>query len=210
MMLTKKLTNLGVALVLACWYGSVSACDFAQTKSAATTLAAPKQDDDSNQYSNSVSAGGADFEIVAGRAWHRPGKIYDEVEASIGLRITNRGDKELIFNLGDTLKVGLKSADGKELVQVGVPKNFLPARPVRVAAGKSENVTLPTHLFHTRISAVCLGLKGGAGWCWLTNDLQPGKYRLSLHYENQQKDNGCWLGKVQTETVEIEVKAAKK
>ena len=209
MMLMKKLTNLA-ALVLACWLGLASAWVFAQSKSASTTQPAPKQGDDAKQYSKSVSAGGADFEVVAGRVWHRPGEIYGEAVANIGLRITNRGDKELTFNLADTIKVGLKSADGKDLVHAGVAKEFLSDKPLRVAAGKCETVTLPTHLCHTRISAVCLGLNRGAGWSWLTHDLQPGKYRLSLHYENQQKDNGYWLGKVQTETVEIEVKAAKR
>jgi len=210
MMLLKKLTHLAAALVLACWLGSASAWVFAQTKSESTTQPAPKQNDDAKQYSKSVRAGGADFEVVAGRVWHRPAKTYEEAAANIGLRITNRGDKELTFNLGDRLKVGLKSADGTELVHERVPKSFLADKPVRVAAGKSETVTLPTHLSHTRTSAVCLGYKGPGGWYWFTQDLQPGKYRLSLSYETQQKDNGGWLGKVQTETVEIEVKAAKR
>src|SRR5262245_58622098 len=96
------------------------------------------------------------------------------------------------------LYVGLKSADGTELVQAGVPKSFLADKPVRVAAGKSETVTLPTHLCHTRSSSVCLGFKGAAGWNWLTDDLPLGKYRLSLSYETQQKDSGCWQGTVQT------------
>jgi len=209
MMLMKKLTSLAAALVLACWLGSAPAWVFAQTKSESKTQPAPKQDD-AKQHSKSVSAGGADFEVVAGRVWQRPPEIYDEADATIGLRITNRGDKELTFHLSDALKVSLKSADGKELVHAGVPKMFLADKPVRVPAGKSETVTLPTHLSHTRISAVCLGFKPGSGYYWLTHDLPPGKYRLSLHYENQQKDNGCWLGKVQTDTVEIEVKAAKR
>src|SRR5262245_24622545 len=112
MMWMKKLTNLAATLVLACWLGSASVWVFAQTKSESKTQPAPRQDDDAKQYSKSVRAGGADFEVVAGRVWHRPAEIYGETGANIGLRITNRGDKELTFHLGDRLKVGLKSADG--------------------------------------------------------------------------------------------------
>jgi len=179
------------------------------------------QNEDLKQHSKPVSAGGADFELVADRVWHRPREIYDEAGANIGLRITNRGDKDLMFNVGDTLQVSLKAADAKEadakqLVQTTIlktfladNKKFLADKPVRVAAGKSETVMLPTRLVHTRVSKIYLGLNAGAGWYWLTDDdLQPGRYRLSLHYENQQKDNGCWLGKVDTDAVEIEVKAA--
>jgi len=156
-----------------------------------------------------VSAGGADFEVVAGRVWHRPAEIYDEAGADIGLRITNRGDKELTFNLTDTLKVGLKSADGKELVQAVVHKSFLSDKPVRVAAGKSETVTLPPSYF-TRASPQCVldstVVLVGIGSPMTSSPASTPEPPL----RNQQKDKACWLGKVQTETVEIEVKAAKR
>jgi len=109
----------------------------------------------------------------------------------------------------DTLRVSLKSADGKELVTENVPRRFLPAKPVKLAVGKRETVELPSHLFHTRIGAVCLGLDSGIGWNWLTFDVPPGKYRLSLVYECKQKDTAGWHGKVQTEAVKVEVKSAK-
>jgi hypothetical protein len=162
----------------------------------------------SRQYSKPVRAGGVDFEVVAETVWRRPAEVYGVGGSNIGLRISNRSDKDFTFDLGDTLRVSLKAADGPELVSGPVPKRFLP-QPFKVEAGKSETVTLPTHLFHTRIREVCLGLDSGAGWNWLTRDVLPGKYRLCLSYENKQKGNDAWLGKMQTETLEIEVKAAK-
>src|SRR5262249_49006555 len=112
MMPAKTLTNLAAALILVCWLDSVWVV--AQTKSESKTQPAAKRNEDAKQHSKPVSAGGADFEVVADRVWHRPLEIYDEAGANIGLRITNRGDKDLILNLGDTLKVSLKSADAKE------------------------------------------------------------------------------------------------
>jgi hypothetical protein len=162
----------------------------------------------SRQYSKPVRAGGVDFEVVAETVWRRPAEVYGVGEANVGLRISNRSDKDFTFDLGDNLRVSLKPADGPELVSGPVPKRFLP-KPLKVAAGKSETVTLPTHLFHTRIRHVCLGLDSGSGWNWLTRDVLPGKYRLGLSFENKQKGNDAWRGKMQTEALEIEVKAAK-
>lgn len=160
------------------------------------------------QYSKPVSAAGVEFEVAAQAVWQRPPEVYGESNANVSLRISNRSDKDFTFDLGDKLLVSLKSADGSELVSDAVPRRYLP-KPLRVAAGKSETVMLPTYLSHTRSGAVCLGLDSGAGWNWLTYDLPKGKYRLSLSFENKQQGNEAWLGKMQTETLEIEVKGAK-
>jgi hypothetical protein len=175
---------------------------------AAVTSQAPKESKDGGKPSKAVRVNGADFEVVAEPVWLRPAEVYGVAGASIALRITNRTDNELAFDMGETLRVSVKSADGGELAGGSVDKRFFP-KPIRVPAGKTETVTLPTRMFHTRIRAVCLGLDSGAGWYWLTHDLTPGKYRVSLHYENKQKNNACWLGKVQTEAVDVEVKGGK-
>lgn len=159
-------------------------------------------------YSKPVRVGDADFEVVANAFWGRPADIYGVYEANIGLRISNRSDKDLTFDLGDTLRVSLKLAEGSELVTGPIPKRFLP-KPLKVAAAKSETVTLPTQLFHTRIGEVCLGLKSDMGWNWLTRDILPGKYLLCLTFEQTNQGNDAWRGKVQTEALEIEIKAAK-
>lgn len=167
-----------------------------------------KAKDSSRQYSKPVRVGGVDFEVVAETVWRRPAEIYGVGEANVGLRISNRSDKDFAFDLGDNLRVSLKPADGPELVSGPVPKRFLP-KPLKVAAGKSETVTLPTHLFHTRSRQVCLGLESNSGWDWLTRDVLPGKYRLGVSFENKRKGNDAWLGKMQTETLEIQVKGDK-
>jgi hypothetical protein len=164
--------------------------------------------DPARLYSKPVRVNGVDFEVVAEKVWRRPAEIYGVAGTGIGLRLSNRCDTDLTFDFGDALRVGLKSAAGTELVAGAVPKQFL-TKPIKVAAGKNETVTLPTHLVHTRIGEVCVGLGPDLGWEWLTRDMRPGKYRLCLYYENNQKDAGVWHGKVQTETLEIQVIAAK-
>jgi len=160
------------------------------------------------EYSKPICVKEVEFEVVAETVWRRPAEVYEKEGANIGLRITNRSDKDFTFDLGGMLHISLKSVDGNEWASGRVAKRFLP-KPLKVAADKSEIVTLPTHLYHTRIREVCLGLNSDIGWNWLTPDIQPGKYRLCLCFENKQEGNDAWLGKMQTETLEIEVKAAK-
>jgi hypothetical protein len=167
-----------------------------------------KSKDPATLSSRPVRVNGVDFQVVADPVWRRPAKIYGIAGASIGLRISNRSDRELTFDLAGALRVGLKAADGAELVSGSIHRRFLP-KPIRIAAGKSETITLPTHLFHTRIREVCLGLESDAGWNWLTHDIQPGKYRLCLYYENKQRGSDAWLGQVQTDMLEIAVTAAR-
>jgi hypothetical protein len=163
---------------------------------------APKNDNKSGRE-NAIA-----FDVVADKIWRRPEKTYGVEKAGIGLRITNRTSKDLTLHFVDAFRVSLISvADGKEMVHGSILPEFLPAKPVKVGAGKSATVTLPTKLLHTRTSSVCLGLEN-AGWRYLTQDVPPGKYRLSLLYENKQTDNASWLGKVWTAAVEVEVKPA--
>lgn len=159
-------------------------------------------------FSKPVRVSGVDFEVTAEATWERPAEVYGVHEANIGLRISNRSGEDLMFGEGSTLRVSLKRADGAELVAGPIPSRFL-ARQLKVAAGKSETVTLPTHLFHTRIGDVCLGLKSDVGWNWLTPDVQPGEYRLCLSLESTHQGNNAWLGKVQTEMLDIEVQATR-
>jgi len=159
------------------------------------------------QFSKPVRVTGVDFEVAAEPVWQRPAKIYGVGHAPIALHITNRSDQDLTFELGDHLLVSLRGTNDTELVLCAVPKKFLP-QTLKVAAGKSETVALATELVHTRIGQVCLGLRSDSGWNWLTDDLLAGKYRLRLAYENKQQANAAWLGKMQTESLEIEIKDA--
>lgn len=159
------------------------------------------------QFSKPVHASGVDFEVATEPFWQRPAKIYGVGHAQIELRISNRSDQDLTFELGDHLHVSLRGTNDTELVLCAVPKKFLP-QTLKVAAGKSETVALATELVHTRIGQVCLALRSDSGWNWLTDDLLAGKYSLKLAYENKQQANAAWLGKMQTESLEVEIQDA--
>lgn len=147
--------------------------------------------------STPVCVGGVDFEISAEATWERPAEIYGTFDPGIHLRITNRTDRDLTFDMGGTLRVSLKLAEGSELVEGFIPERHFP-KPVNVAAGNSENITLPIRLRHTRIRHVCLGAESSevAGTNWLTGDLRPGQYRLSLSLENSRKGHDAWIDKM--------------
>jgi hypothetical protein len=124
----------------------------------------------------------------------------------IGFRISNPTKKDLVFNLFDTLDLSMQDADGKGLTTLGGRKATSPAPPVHVPAGKSKVVSWGAELEWVAEGKV-LRLRGsdGSGGIWYVDDLKAGKYRVDLHYANEEKDDGSWLGEVQTETVEVEI-----
>jgi hypothetical protein len=168
-----------------------------------------KAEDTPRLYSTPVRVGGADFEVAARSTWERPGEIYGTFEPKIDLRISNRTDKELTFKLGDALRVSLKTAYGPEMVSHPIPKRHFP-KPFKVAAGETKTITLPIEFVHTRIHHVSLGAKSDheAGTNWLSSDILPGSYRLCLSLENSCNSDDAWVGKMRTETLDIEVRAA--
>lgn len=176
----------------------------------AATPTGEKAKDLPRPFSKSVRVGGVDFEVAAEPTWTRPAEVYGVFDPAIVLRVSNRTDKDLEFDMGGTLRVSLKAADGPELVKGPVPDRHY-TKPVKVAAGKSETIALPIRLGHTRTRHVCLGVESRnvAGTNWLTGDVRPGKYCLYLSLENTRKGDDTWIGKMQTETLEIEVKASK-
>ncbi len=156
--------------------------------------------------SKPVHMGGVEFEVVAQSVWQRPREVYDEETTNIGFCIRNRTDKDMSFVLRDGLRLYLEPVDGSERIVGQISERFV-HEPIRVAAGKCEMVALPVQLVHTRIGAVCLGLKSPSGWNWLTSDLGVGKYRLQIAYESHEEADDFWRGKIQTEPLEIEVAA---
>lgn len=161
-------------------------------------------------YSNPVRAEGVDFEVAAETVWNRPAEVYGKFNPGIALRISNRTDKDLMFDLGGSLRISLRRACSYELVGNQIGEQYFP-EPVKVAAGKSETISLPVQLVHTRIHEVCVGVKSDlvSSTNWLTRDIPPGKYRLCLSLENTSNGEDAWMGMMRTETLDIEVGSAK-
>ncbi|MCA9178799.1 MAG: hypothetical protein KDB14_30260 [Planctomycetales bacterium] len=164
-----------------------------------------------NLFSKPVNVGGVDFAVSAETTWKRPGNVYGVFKPNILLRISNRTDKDLTFDLGDRLRVSLKTARGSELVGGPIGIRHFP-KPVMVAAGKTETVSLPIQLTHTRIHDVSLGVKSElvSGTNWLTSDVLAGKYLLCLSLESNRRGDESWHGKMRTETLDVLVKDAER
>src|SRR5262249_261665 len=139
----------------------------------------------------------------------------------VGFRLGNRGDKPLAFNLFETLRPALKSADGKTVERGEVRKRTAPPPPVVVGPGKTETIVRQARLVWTgpgkTMSSIIPGVSDGA---WQFGGLVPGKYLLSFEYDNSEEllaqflrhrptvleeGQSFWTGKVVTNDVEFEI-----
>src|SRR5262249_15886613 len=90
------------------WYGNIpSPCLDFQVK-------AP-------QPINPVSVKGIDFEVVTGPRWPIP-SVDKPTDVRLGLRLTNRTDREQIFNLFDTVNLAFQKPTDPEL---GIPERLV-------------------------------------------------------------------------------------
>jgi hypothetical protein len=139
----------------------------------------------------------------------------------VGLVVTNPTDKALLFNLFETLRPGLKSADGKPIAGVGIrKKTFVPA-PLLAGPGKSETLLRQAHLgWQPDGKDLSLAVPDGAGGTWYFEGLTPGKWLLHFEYEDtnetlafflrqcpqwKEQPLAFWGGKVTTKDVEVEI-----
>src|SRR5262249_49428843 len=140
-----------------------------------------------------------------------------------GLRLTNRGEKTLLFNLFDTLKLGLKSADGTPIKYEWVRLRTAVPRPVVLGKGETTTVYIDAQLrWRGETPALQLGGVDPTGGFWHFDKLAAGKYLLHVEYENTEKTQAdflkfgkfvtrrplvFWLGKAITPDVAFEVVA---
>ena len=137
-----------------------------------------------------------------------------------GLRVTNRGDKELLFEpsgvalFADSLRIG----DGSLLRYRGGSDHTIFAKPVRVPAGRSHVFVVRGELRWFKDSGLQdVGwYKGGTGLAlsgvvgtgdrfWYYDGLAVGKYRPCLDYQVLDRPESFWTGRVRTQDVEFEI-----
>jgi RNA polymerase sigma factor (sigma-70 family) len=136
---------------------------------------------------------------------------------NLGLRITNRADKPQWFNLFDTIRIGLKSADGTPIRVDGGRNGTFPARPIQLAPGQSQTILRGGRLEWMK-DGRSLRLIGsdGSGGIWHFDGLRPGKYRLRFEYETTremterfrrglQAGGPFWISSAQTAEAEFEI-----
>jgi RNA polymerase sigma-70 factor (ECF subfamily) len=166
-------------------------------------------------FSKPVRSGAVEFQAVVDVRCPVPAAGGSSL-IDVGLRLTNRDDKELVFDLFDTITMDLKSADGKLFQRDGGRNGTLPCPPLRLGAGRSATVFRSGRLeWQKDGKPLVLTGPDGAGGIWLFRGLGPGKYLLSIRYENTAarermapeatKGRTVWKGQVQTESVEFAI-----
>src|SRR5262249_37187758 len=107
---------------------------------------------------------------------------------SLGLRVSNRGEKTLLFNRFDTLRLGLEAADGTVIrYQWGRLRTSRPP-PIVLGKGETKTIKLGAWLEWTKEGTV-LSLAGTdeTGGFWRFDGLAAGKYRFHCEYENDRE-----------------------
>jgi RNA polymerase sigma factor (sigma-70 family) len=162
-----------------------------------------------------VRVNGADFQALVQKKMTAPAP-GGALAVDLGLRITNRGKKALLFSVQDTFRVVLRSALG-QVVQgklFGSDGARRPNPPVRVEPGKAETIAPPTSLLWSKESnSLLLCTTGSDGNEWRFAGLQPGKYVVSFEYANAKRQDGerpLWVGKGTTREGAFEIVSPEK
>lgn len=166
------------------------------------------------------NAEGLDFQVVIEKKVPIPTPKTTEY-FEVGLRLTNRTDKLVAFNLFDTLVPVLASADGKTYKLTGGRDGTKPPKPLSIAPGKTETVTRRGMLaWFPKPDILSVNIPDGAGGGLGFEGLKPGRYRLRFKVENTQKHlddflrfhpvkdldaKSFWVGNANTNEVEFEL-----
>jgi hypothetical protein len=162
--------------------------------------------------SSAVRAAGADFQALA----ECPCRMTPDIEARylhLGLRVTNRGEKPLLF---DPAGMGLyadnlKTTDGRLLRYGGGSDHLMVARPLSVPPGKSHLFVVRALLEWGRTgeSMRLSGLVGSGDFFWYYQGLTHGTYHLTFEYgvvpQALRPPETYWTGRVRSSPVEIEL-----
>jgi uncharacterized protein (TIGR03067 family) len=170
--------------------------------------------------SKAVRVNGVDFQAVVQKQMATPAP-GGALAVDLGLRITNRGKKPLLFNLFDTIRPTLKSPQGKAFKNSGVRKRTAYPAPILLPAGASK-----TFFWRGRLEcpqgggALRLVWADGTGMTFIFEGLGPGKYSLSFECENTrqalasflkvrpvklEKGQSFWIGKATTREVAFKI-----
>src|SRR5262249_26646385 len=137
--------------------------------------------------SDAVRVADVDFQVICdAKCWIPPQDKKQFVD--LGLRLTNRGEKTLLFNLYDTLKLGLKTADGTPIKYEWMRLRTAIPRPIVLGKGETRTVYIDAQLrWRGEAPVLQLGGTDPTGGFWHFDKLAAGKYLLHVEYENTEK-----------------------
>ncbi len=159
--------------------------------------------------SEAVRVNGLDFQIVAPVVWMMPVE-KEETPIPLVLKVTNHTDKAVTLNLFDTITISMKDAAGKELRIDGGRDGTTPCPPLIVEKGQNGTVDRSAKLqpLDGKLGQFRLIGSDGAGGIWYFDGLKPGKYTISMAYENTKagpEDAPNWVGKATTKELTVEI-----
>jgi RNA polymerase sigma factor (sigma-70 family) len=167
----------------------------------------PKQDnkDAGLVKSKAVRAGGVDFQAMVQGKIIAPAPGGTEA-VDLGLRITNHGDKPLVFSLFFTVQPILRSADGKMFGRG--KRSHQGGFRINVEKRESETFYRRARLEWRKDGTLRLVAVDGVGLVWWFDGVKPGKYWLSYKYENATPSEGgqpLWVGSATTQEAAFEI-----
>jgi RNA polymerase sigma factor (sigma-70 family) len=154
--------------------------------------------------SQEVRVNGVEFQAQTDKLWltPEPGRA---TEINLGLRITNRTDKPLTF-AKSCGSFQLKDGNGQQL-RGGYARDGIRALlTVALATGESLFASDDGRLtWEEGGKKLQLQVFDSTGGVRTFHGLEPGKYSFTFAYERTAQQDGWWVGKAQTEPLEIEI-----
>ncbi len=167
--------------------------------------------------SKPVQVNGAEFVALAEEEWVACNPPYGRDPIEVQLRITNRGDKDLVFPTFDTFQIVLKTPDETKIRMDGGRDHTLRgAKPVLIRPGASYCLCRKAELCWNKDGkSRTFVYQDGTGSMFSYGPLQAGKYTLSFWYALDEKKAAThsklmgnipvWSGKAVTHEVPFEV-----
>lgn len=126
-----------------------------------------------------------------------------ETKFEIGLRIANRSNQYLSFDLFDTVRPVLRNGQGRELPLDGGRNATRIAKPIEVQAGQTNTVSYAARLSIPEGKTYPqLVVDDRTGGVWAYHDLEPGRFTLRLEYAHPPAGRvaqaGRWVGATTT------------
>jgi hypothetical protein len=128
----------------------------------------------------------------------------------IALKVKNTSAGNIHLNLVDTIRLHLTDAAGNKLNMDGGRNASRPLPPLVV--GKDETVTIDRNAqlkpMPKKPGKLRLIGDDPAGGIWYFDDLAPGKYTLTITYQNKPDERaaaGSWTGKAETKPLAFEI-----
>ena len=149
--------------------------------------------------------------------WKIPAKPMGRADAAgakhtVVVTFANTGKEDLVVNMYDTWSLQLTGPSGNELKRTYVRDATRPAAPLTIAAGKKATRAMDVTLEWQQDRVLIAG-GDGSGGSWYGPIEKPGRYKLSLRYENKEpavdapvvKGFTFWTGKLDTQPLEFKI-----